>query len=84
MARGGEGMGKPHARGIPWRFRHAAGLSPWPCWAQTGGAVKSLEPHPVGDRIRNHRQVFFLRLGISGRLAGVGTDRRAERNQPGG
>lgn len=37
MARGGEGMGEPHARGIPSQLRHAAG-QPRP--VQTGGWSK--------------------------------------------
>lgn len=79
-ARGGEGTGEPHARGIPWQFRHATGQ---PRWAQTGGWLKVQSctwrrtAVPLIGR-------FFL-ASPNFRTAGErGAVRRAERGQPGG
>lgn len=80
MARGGEGMGEPHARGIPWQFCHAAG-QPRP--VQTGGRSK------VQSRTWRRTTApligrFFLaspHFRTAGRRI---ADRRAERGQPDG
>ena len=55
----------------------------WPASSGAdGGVVKSPEPHLAYDRRPSHRQVFFLLLRISGRLAGgsqTGGQREASR-----
>lgn len=83
MARGGEGMGEPHARGIPWWLRPSGG-EPWrPGGLHPGGGSKSSawpppapHPYPLAG--------FFFRLRIFERRGDDRGRRRAERGQPGG
>ncbi len=80
MARGGDGMGEPHARDIPWQFDHAAG-QPRP--VQTGGGQKSRAAPGVGPEPLSSAGFFLASLHF--RTAGRRiANRRAERGQPGG
>lgn len=73
--RGGGGTGRPHARGIPWPYRHAAG-QPRRC---TWGVVKSPEPHLAYYRLLSHAQTFFWSSEYSNGWAKIaGTDRLIE------
>ena len=73
--------GRPHARGIPWRFRPANLQPHWPRRARTGGRVKvqsrtrRVTTSPIIDG-------FFLGEVVSERLGRDGGPRRAERGQP--
>ena len=73
--------GRPHARGIPWRYSHAAGQPSWPAPGQTGGGQKSratpgVKPPPLSFA------GFFSAERFSGRLGSDGGHGQAERGHP--
>ena len=72
--------GRPHARGIPRRFRHANVHPPWPRRARTGGWVKVQSLTCCGTTLPII-DGFFIGEVVCERLGSDGGHRQAERGQ---